>query len=276
MDYRLPLLIIVLMLTACSSVGIESSQVNSMHYGQNIDELNIINEEKYLYRLDYLVDSDVFRFETHLLNDTGEYYAFLFENRKLVGVSRITHSDAYWPKIRKCTLFPANYDLDTNKCFDGFNEVILNNSIVLPNERIGVVNRESLNELQKKSSEDTANTVMGVLYLAPAAVVIIPLAGYQMVTNKIKRKNFEVRLGDKYSDIKEYIAMLPENTKDFRGANGSVYIEGAFSYPIIAFGIYNNRVVWINMGPKVKCIGGMLGFGRNCLIIKNKDNSESN
>ena len=270
--FKLLLSVTILSTTACSSVGIKSSDVQLMHYGQNANELKAFNDNNHIYRLDYLVGTTKFRYETYLLTDTGEYCEFLFKDRKLAGITKIQRTSAEWPEIRNCTLFPANHKLNVVECFNNTNKKILQNSISLSNEILSVVNRESLDELRKESQERAFGTVYAVLYFASAAVVVVPMVSYAEMTNHLTRKNFEIRLGDKLGDLNKYISLQPEKTRDIRDGNGSVFVEGAFSHPVIALGIYDDTVVWINMNPNTRCEKkGGFWSDRNCRILRNDE-----
>ncbi|MCU7843523.1 MAG: hypothetical protein KZQ93_06750 [Candidatus Thiodiazotropha sp. (ex Monitilora ramsayi)] len=258
-----------LALSACSSVGLKSSDIETIRYGDRLEEVKIFNEGRGLYRIDYIVDSRVYRFETRRIKDTGEHYSFLFEQGKLIAVEHISRGDALSPGIRDCALFPPDFDLEVTDCFRAFNASVISNAVLLPNENFSRINQEALDEYRQDQLSGLGTLVVYSPIVGPLAVAVLPIMVLGALDNT-KIEEFDIRLGDRYEDIEEYILSLPPETRILLEKEGSIYIQaGVLEFPAVAFGIENGSVVWIKLHPKGVCGAGAFE-NVDCGIIRSK------
>jgi hypothetical protein len=257
--------LLVLALTAVSGCDVNSVRSDTLRrfpYGSKQSDVDAAIGSDALYTFDYMVDDHVYRYQTVHSGDIGRYFGLLFKDDVLVSMLSVSAQDGYWPKLRNCELFPFPKGLDSVGCMRSFTDRFATLGAAYP------MDLTTPDEAQKARdrSEATGTVAEAAVVMAitfPVSIAVLPMmvvyASASSGAAPDPNKKIGIRLGEKYEDIRSFVEALPDNTRDVEGGNGSFYVprDGRPSgFPLVAFGVQDGIVVWMEQDPRCACGGG--------------------
>jgi len=257
----------LVILNGCAAKTVKIDQVVEANKNNSAKAL----EGGQKFRLDYLIHENSYSYSTFEIEDNHRYFQLLTENGKILAASEISIRTAYSPSIRECTLFPYHDDLDVSQCLLSFNaRVLKSHDPKFVNELIKV------NEVEKSKNENErtgAIAFSAILspILVPVAILSSPLMIYDYKSSENQRKKFHLKLGEN-KNLKSYLQSLEPKYLSENNNSGTAYLEsGVLNEPEVAFGFFDDNVIWIQRDPVWVCGGGFMFWGLKCTVGFHKD-----
>jgi len=196
----------------------------------------------------------------------------LIKNKKIVSISKINRGEVFFPKIKKCTLFPAHAGLNVQHCLKEFSALMV--SLDDPQWKKGIFN---LNQSQRSPPDTGIYQTIGMALilspiLIPTAILASPFLMGDAISKNVTQSDFTLKLG-KNNNLKEILKEIPENNKSSFNNNGTFYFASGIiiSSPIIGIGFEGESIIWVQRSPKWICGGGFMFWGNKCVFGKHND-----
>lgn len=265
-------LIIFLGLFGCSTIGIKTHDLSQLKVGKKYESVIDITSEKSLYELEYLIEQDIFRYQTLFVSDSYRYIEVLYRNNILLAYSAISYAEAAWPEIRKCTLFPPHDDLNVTQCLSDLNNSILTRHNNEMSQIASILDDKEREKVNDGKYETIGAAVILSPIVIPVAIIMSPFLIYDTVDENSTIDNFRYKLGDDYSKLQPLINTIPSDEIHVSNGSGSFYVNaGSMDSPAIAVGIENNKIIWIQKDPIWLCGGGFIFWGMKCIVGDHDD-----
>ena len=270
------LLIVVSVLLAvisCTTGGLKQKDLENLHNTKTKKEKMELNNS-HEYRLDYMLGGDVFIYAIFLVESSYQYLQVLIKNKKILSISikKNNRRKAFFPDIKRCTLFPAHQELDVQGCLTNFNREMI--SLNDPQWSVGVLD---LDKSEKDASQRGKYQLIGMTailspILVPVAVVAAPFLAADAISENVTQGNFKLKLG-KNDNLKEILKKIPEDNKSSFNDNGTFYFASGIviSSPAIGIGFEGENIIWIQRSPGGMCGGGFMFWGNKCVFGRHDD-----
>lgn len=258
-------------LSGCDGPSVRSDTLKRFPLGSRQADMGAAIGGDAIYTLDYLVDGHVYRYQTVRSGDLGRYFGLLFKDGVLVSMHAIEEDAAYWSKLRDCELFPFPKGFDSVACMRGYSDQFTTLGASYPAE-LDMPDEAAKSKYRSETAGTVVETAVVMAFTFPVSIVVIPAAvivAGSASGAKAQSQQVNIRLGEKYDDIRSAVEALPDKMRDVEQGDGSFYVprgDRANGSPIAAFGVQDGIVVWMEQYPRSVCTSSLSSVGAVCWL----------